>query len=81
MPDADFLQNLYLCPPLGVMRTRLLSLSFSESDRCSRKRLFASLNANFPSCRCGDQLCGGSDELASNFGTWPEAYRGPIVAC
>jgi hypothetical protein len=31
MPDADFLQNLHLCPLLGVVPTRFAQPSFSES--------------------------------------------------
>jgi hypothetical protein len=64
----------------------LLSPSFSESDRCCRKSLFASLNANFPSCRCGDPtIVWGKHHKAMNSpatsATGLRAYRRAIVAC
>jgi hypothetical protein len=58
----------------------------SLMGRCCRKSLFASLNANFPSCRCGDPtIVWGKHHKAMNSpatsATGLRAYRRAIVAC
>jgi hypothetical protein len=54
-----------------------MSGATSGHGRCCRKSLFASLNANFRSRRCGHPAivwgeASSSDELAGDFGNSPE---------
>jgi hypothetical protein len=67
MPDADFLQNRHLCPLLGGSADSFCSArAFPSLTDAVEKSLFTSLNANFPSCRCGS-LFARQNALVSDY--------------